>query len=72
MDRINPKDRPRIADGKAADEICLLPPLTSITGPSVSATQRQISAKAGNEYAKACQSLRKKKASDAEKHVQNA
>jgi tetratricopeptide (TPR) repeat protein len=72
MDRINPKDRPRIADGKATDENCLLPPLTSITSPSVAATQLQISAHARTEYEKACRALREKKASDAEKHLQRA
>lgn len=69
---INHRNHPQVLDGKAANENCLLPPLTSIASPSVSATQLQISAKARTEYEKACQSLRKKKASDAEKHLQKA
>ena len=71
MDRINPQDRPQIA-GKATDESCLLPPLTSITSPSIAATQLQISTHARTEYEKACRALREKKASDAEKHLQRA
>ena len=72
MRGINHKNRPQIADDKAADENCLLPPLTSIIGPSVSTTQLQISAHARTEYEKGCQALRKKKTSDAEKHLQKA
>jgi Tfp pilus assembly protein PilF len=72
MDRINPKNRPQIADGKATDENCLLPPLASITSPSVEATQLQIAANARTEYEKACRALREKKTSDAEKHLRKA
>jgi tetratricopeptide (TPR) repeat protein len=72
MDRINPKNRSPIADGKATEENCLLPPLASITSPSVGAAQLQISANARTEYEKACRARRGKKASDAEKHLQKA
>lgn len=72
LDRINPRNRPQIGDGKVTDENCFLPPLTSITSPSVAATQLQTSAHARTEYEKACQLLRKKKTSDAEKHLQKA
>src|ERR1051326_5388246 len=72
MDRINPKNRPQIAEGNATDENCLLAPLASITTPSIAATQLQIPANARIEYEKACQALRHKKSAQAEKHLQKA
>lgn len=73
MERANPKNHPAQADNRSeADEGCLLPPLTLVTSPSVAASQLQIPESARREFQKACAAIRKKKTTDAEKHLQRA
>jgi tetratricopeptide (TPR) repeat protein len=72
IDRANPKIRPPDTHSNTADETCFLPPLTLLSGPSISATQLLIPTGAKVEYQKACASLRKKKTAEAKKHLERA
>ena len=51
---------------------CLLPPLTLVRSPLVSASALAAPAKAKKEYADACAALKQKKTEIAEKHLRNA
>src|SRR5215469_12397229 len=51
---------------------CLLPPLTLVKSPLVSASALAVPPKAKKEYADACEALRQKKTEIAEKHLRNA
>lgn len=74
MDKMAPAgpSKPPVAGNSATDDTCLLPPLNLTSHPSIAATQLQIPAKARKEYQKACSSLKKKKNTEAEKHLQKA
>jgi tetratricopeptide (TPR) repeat protein len=72
MEAKNPADPSPHSDQNTAEENCLLPPLSLITTPSISAMQLQASAMARWEYHKACASLSKKKYSEGEKHLRKA
>jgi tetratricopeptide (TPR) repeat protein len=73
MEKANPKNHTAQADKRSeADEACFLPPLTRVTGTSVTAAQLQIPESARREFQTACASIRKKKIADAEKRLQRA
>lgn len=54
------------------DDLCLLPPLTFLTSPTVAAEQLRIPGKAKKEYHDSCVALRHKKIAEAEKHLRKA
>ncbi len=76
LDRINtrngPKNVPAREEITEKDDICLLPPLTSIKSPTIKVEQLRIAAKARKEYHQACVALKKDKVADAEKHFRKA
>ena len=75
LDRMAPAgapNRPSGPSGSAQDAACLLPPLTLMSSPSVSAEQLRIPARARNEYRKACTALAKNRGIEAEKHLRKA
>jgi tetratricopeptide (TPR) repeat protein len=56
----------------SADEDCLLPPLSRLHSPVISATALAVPSKAQYEYAEACAALDKGKTDKAEKHLRKA
>ena len=56
----------------AANGSCLLPPLSDLRSPVVSATELAVPAKAKYEYAEACAALSRGKTDGAEKHLRKA
>ncbi len=54
------------------DDTCLLPPLTFVRSPLVSATALAVPAKAKKEYLSACEALKEKKTDIAEKRLRKA
>jgi tetratricopeptide (TPR) repeat protein len=54
------------------DDTCLLPPLTFVHSPLVSATALAVPAKAKKEYLSACEALKEKKTDIAEKRLRKA
>jgi len=54
------------------EESCLLPPLSRLHSPVISATELAVPAKAQYEYAQACVALSKRKNDSAQKHLRKA
>jgi len=74
MDRLRVRDLKRLdpAEKTAEMDRCLLPPLTLVKSPLVSATALAVPPKAKKEYADACEALKEKKTEIAEKHLRSA
>jgi tetratricopeptide (TPR) repeat protein len=76
MDRVRVRDmrKDQPAEQKAApeNENCLLPPLSGIHSPVISAAALAVPVKSKYEYFEACASLRKGKTDSAEKHLRKA
>jgi len=76
MDRVRVRDMRKDAAAEKrtppADESCLLPPLSRLRSPVISATALAVPSKAQYEYAQACVALSKGKNDSAEKHLRKA
>ncbi len=75
MDRMapaNPASKSSAAKNSSEDDACLLPPLNLTSSPAVSIAELEVAPQARNEYRKACSSIKKKKYTDAEKHLRNS
>ena len=76
MDRVRIRDmgKDRPAEQKTApdNENCLLPPLSGMHSPVISAAALAVPAKSKYEYFEACAALRKGKTDNAEKHLRKA
>lgn len=76
MDRLRVRDLNRIDPREQKtgemEESCLLPPLTLVKSPLVSAAALAVPSKAKKEYLEACEALHTKKTELAERHLRNA